>query len=863
VTNDPLIGQVFSHYRILDSIGKGGMGTVYKAEDTKLERTVAIKFLPHVFTNDPEWKQRFIREAKTISSLDHPHICTLHEIDETHDGQLFIVMSCYSGETLRQKLNNGVIPDNEKLVIVRQTAEALLEAHSRGIVHRDINPSNIFITDQGIVKLMDFGLAKLVGQSMLTKAGTTLGTVAYTSPEQLSGEEVDTRTDIWSFGVVLYEIVFNHNPFAGNYQQATMYSIMNDEPIFEIDSEDNLGSNLVPIIRKCLRKNVSDRYQSMEEFFTDLEEVSTLREHPVNITAINQTSEKLQQTTPGKMTLAAVLIIFTSLVVYFFTPLGDTLFEKKQYLAILGFENITGDTRDQILGQGLMAVISARLGDLEDTRELFMVIPASELNNQNITTAEEARKKLGATLALNISLQRQSELLRITLDLIDTKTLRLMDGVELNESSDQIFDLQEKVFSSIIQMLQLNISQSNRGQLAAQETISPGIYEQYLLGTGFLSNYNALENIDSAIVQFAEIIRKDSSYALAYAGLGEAYWRKYDLTKQEVWVDSAITFCNKSVELNSYLAQVRTTLGLVYSGQGEYENAIMQFQEAIKIEPGNEDAYRELASAYSALGDTLNAVENYKKSIALQPDYWAGYNALGRYYFNHGQYDQAAEQYQKVKELIPENVRGYNNLAAAYIYLEQFDLAKSISEQSLQIEPSFGAYSNFGYIYFTEKNYSKSADYFEKALSLNPDDYRMWANLGACYYHMGGESASEKVAFEKALELASIQLSVNPRDNNLIADIADYHQSLGNFSQARLMLNRIPLDEITDTRILGKAAEIYEQLGDREDAIHYMSKALEIGYSLEAVRQNPDLASLIKDPRFIASLGSLDEEIFK
>ncbi len=225
-----MIGQTVSHYRITKQLGAGGMGVVYEAVDTKLDRTVALKFLPPELTRDPDAKARFVQEAKAASTLDHPNVCNIHEIDETDDGQLFIVMACYEGETLRQKIERGPLPLHEAVDITRQIAEGLAKAHEQEIVHRDIKPGNIFLTTDGLVKIVDFGLAKLAGQVKLTQPGTTLGTVAYMSPEQAAGEETDHRGDLWSLGVLLYEMTAGRAPFVGDHQQAVIYAIRNEEP---------------------------------------------------------------------------------------------------------------------------------------------------------------------------------------------------------------------------------------------------------------------------------------------------------------------------------------------------------------------------------------------------------------------------------------------------------------------------------------------------------------------------------------------------------------------------------------------------------------------------------------------------------
>jgi len=270
-----MIGKTISHYKILEKLGGGGMGVVYKALDTKLKRTVALKFLPHELTRDEEAKQRFVQEAQSASALDHPNICTIHEIDETKDDQMFICMACYEGETLKKKIEQGPLKLEDAVEIAIQVAQGLTKAHSKGIAHRDIKPANIFITEDGPVKILDFGLAKLVEQTRITKAGTTMGTAAYMSPEQARGEKVDYRTDIWSLGIVLYEMLAGQLPFKGANWKAVIYSIIKEGPQLIKYLRNDAPVPLQHVVLKMMQKHVEKRYKDMEVLITDLKSIQT------------------------------------------------------------------------------------------------------------------------------------------------------------------------------------------------------------------------------------------------------------------------------------------------------------------------------------------------------------------------------------------------------------------------------------------------------------------------------------------------------------------------------------------------------------------------------------------------------------
>ncbi len=344
-----MIGKTVSHYRILEKLGEGGMGVVYKAEDVNLDRLVALKFLPSQISADNKEKKRFIHEAKAASALDHPNICTVHEIGQTAEGQLFIAMGYYKGRTLKDKIESGLMPIGDAVEVAIQIAEGLKKAHQESIVHRDLKPANVMITDEGSAKIVDFGLAKLKGMSRLTKAGTTIGTVAYMSPEQAMGKEVDQRTDIWSLGVILYEMLTGRLPFGGDYDQAVIYSIINEEPEPLSKACPDASSGLEQIVSQALTKEPAERYQHMDELLKDLKTIAEDLKPSRTKAGLSRGRFLRIKKIYAYAGLAGLLALIALTWLFLFPKRGQVY----DSIAVLPLENLSGDPQQEYFSEGM------------------------------------------------------------------------------------------------------------------------------------------------------------------------------------------------------------------------------------------------------------------------------------------------------------------------------------------------------------------------------------------------------------------------------------------------------------------------------------------------------------------------------
>jgi serine/threonine protein kinase len=417
-----MIGQTISHYKILEKLGEGGMGVVYKAEDTKLKRTVALKFLPNDLTQDIDARERFAAEAQAASGLEHSGICTIYDIDQTSDGELFICMAYYGGETLKTRIERGAMPTAEAVDITTQIAEGLARAHEAGIIHRDIKPSNVVITERGEVKIIDFGLSKLVGEKGLTKSGTTLGTIGYMSPEHVQGEVVDHRADIWALGVIIYEMLAGNSPFHGEYEVATIYSIVNEEPEPITGLRTDVPLELERIVGKCLKKEPAERYQHMEELITDLSPLPKGLESDATDGRPSRKRARAGSIFKKKPVLLGALTglsILTFILLWFLVPSKSLSVDNKS-IAVLPFDNLNPEKDTDYFSAGITEDIRTQLSKIGDM--VVISKAAMQRYKDGKKSPREIASELNVATLLAGSVRRAGDQLRIGCQLIDAET---------------------------------------------------------------------------------------------------------------------------------------------------------------------------------------------------------------------------------------------------------------------------------------------------------------------------------------------------------------------------------------------------------------------------------------------------------
>lgn len=855
--------RITPHFEIREKLGEGGMGVVYSALDQRLNRIVALKFLPPRLAEVQDNLEQLLQEARATSALNHNHIATIYGVEEEGE-DLFLVLEYLPGGTLKTKLQEAAtlgrwLPIGEVLRYAIGAAEGLAYAHRRGIVHLDVKTSNLMLTEESTVKITDFGLAKLIRPRGPTRPGLLMGTAAYMAPEQVQNGEVDARSDVFSFGVTLFELATGRLPFEATDAKAVLSQIISQPAPRLREFRPDAPPALEAVVGRALEKRLENRYQSMDELVADLHtlrEALAREEHnpTIEIERIPPQEKQVRRRWLLAVGLAGVLAAALSIVSppvrrvipdRFRSPPGPT----EKLVAVLPHRNV-GRPEDEPLCVGLVEILTNKLTQLEQFQGAMRVVAASDVLTQPVSSSREARSAFGAALALTVGVRRDKERLTIMVGLVDTKSQVQLAAHTVEHREDDLPFLEDLLLQSVAEMLTVELKPEARQTLARGMTAVPGAYSYYVAGRGYLRRHDRMDHLDNAIAMFQLAVREDPNYALAYAGMAEAFWREYQIKKDSALLERARTHGVHAIHLNDQLAPVQVTMGLIRTSAGQYEDAVRSFRNALQHEPLDVDAHRGLARAYEASGRTEEAEAIYQQAIRLRPNSWASHKDLGVFYFYKDRYRQAEASFRRVIELTPDNYQAYTNLGAANLKLGRNQEAAALFERSLAIRPEAFAYSGLGSVYYFQGRYAEAAVQFEKAKELAPKDPVRWGSLADAYRWAPALSDRAPEAFRKAIELAEGVLATNPKDARLRSNLAIYRSSsgdrAGSLQEIEASLRLAP----EDLYVLFRAALVYEQAGMRERALIALEACLKAGYSIEEIRTAPSLAGLRKEERY-------------
>ena len=868
-----LTGTTVGRFMIRNRVGTGGMGQVYVAEDTTLKRRVAIKRMAPQLRSDPRDLQRFLKEAQRASALNHPNIAAIYDVLE-NEGEVLLVMEYVEGITLRYRFAEA-ISFEQFLDIAIQCAEGLGAAHDQRILHGDIKPENIMLTPAQRVKILDFGVAKsfssadLTGQTASLASMTTAlsGTPAYMAPEVLLQKPYDGRADLFALGLVFYEMLGGKQPFATDSFAGTLARVINADVPSLAELNRTIPTPLVSVVAKLLMKDPEERYASSADLIADLHAIQRGEEIPAGKTGTPK-ENKLDRRRIALVVGAGALMAATALASYrplrtifvssakkitSAAPVLPQTLPQTEVVAVLPFKVVAGNPELTALGQGLVEAIATKMGRLTEARSL-QVIPARNMQEKGLTSLAEVRRQFGANLGLAVTLEQSSDLTTVNYSLLDAQSGRALGSDSITVPTADVFSVEDNVAEGTVRSLQLKLLPEEQSSLRVHGTTQPVAYDHYLRARGYLVDYTRPENVDNAIVMVRESLKLDPNFGMARATLGEAYWRKYSITKQKQWTGLARSECDSAVKLGNAGVAGHMCLGLVNDGTGQYRKSAAEYRRAAQLEPTNESAAIGLALALEHQGAVDEAQAVYQHTVDSHPQSYFAYNALGGFYYRRSEYQKATQMFQRVTDLAPEGYVGYLNLGGTFNDMGQYAEAIEPLKKSIALRPSYGGYANLGNSYFAAHKFADAAAAYEQATKLEPQQYVTWGNLGEAHYYAGKKDEAMQ-AYHKAAELAGERLKVNPRDTDVLSDAAEYYAMLGDRKQALLYLEKSLQYGHSEKELLFTAAEVYDELGETGLALEWLTKAVQAGYSPSKFRDFPAFQNLANNPHYQELVG--------
>ncbi len=863
-----MIGRRVAQYEIRESLGGGGMGVVYKAWDTKLDRFVALKFLPPAVGSDASRRKRFVREAKAASAVEHPNVCTIYEIGETEDGQLFICMAYCEGRSLKEELERRPIDPAEALRIGLQILSGLDRAHAAGVVHRDLKPANVMVAPDGSVKLVDFGLAKVAHEEGLTEVGTSMGTVGYMSPEQVRGEEAGPTSDLWAVGVILWEMLTGRPPFCGSNAASALQAILNDPPKPVGALGARVASEVGVAVAKLLAKDPRDRFQSASETLVALgavpgrpsSESESMLETAVAVPAASGASRRRWRRQRYVFALVAVLAV-SAISVYVMKPAPPSAASR---LAVLPFQNFTGDAAKSYLSDGLAAGLITSLSELQGLQVLSRREAWSQRDRE--LGSIELAHRLGVEILLEGALRQDGDDLVVDVDLLDADGA-VVFSQEYRGSVEKAMELEKQISRRLTDILEIPLNRRERSRLSELPTTSFQAFDLYLRGQQELdrartttsgSSLGDADAAEAAVTLFDQAIRLDPDFALAYAGLSEANWQIGQRDRESEPLIDAREAAERALEIDPDLPAALVAVARLTRSAGNPADAIAGLQTALERHPHPDEAQRELGLSHEAANDLKAAESAFRGATLVGGEDWFNWNALGAFFWRLGRYDEAQTVFERAATLAPAGVvRPLENLATLEVSRGRFDAAIAAFDAIEGPVRSAILASNIGTAYyFSERpgHLEKAGEYYRLAVRLNPRDDDVQRNLADLLLRLGQNDEAHE-HYRTARSLVESQLETDPNSHELRLRRAFYAAKAAECDLVRDVMLRLR-SQLPDTaQNAHRSAYVFALCDLPEEALAELRRAIELGVSPDLIRGEDEFSSLRDSPEFRSLVG--------
>lgn len=833
-------------YRIARFIGAGGMGDVYEAEDTELKGRIAIKIIRSHAVWDERSLERFRREVQLARHVTHGNVCRVFDIGHHRQAReeiVFLTMELVPGETLAARMARiGRIEHQEALAIAMELCAALGAAHQAGVLHRDFKPGNVMLIGSGEkthAVVMDFGVARWLADgnssasTALTEAGI-FGTPAYMSPEQIQSKELSAASDIYSLGLVLYEMATGTRPFRDQSPWGEALQRLTQDPPEPRATVSDLDPAWNRTIMRCLNRDPSRRYSSTHEVSAALQGASAengVRQHP------------------WIAAFAACVILVSSGAIF---ALRSRIFEPslppEKHIAVLPFKFDGADPANQARAYGLSESLTEDLSRLPGLGASTWVVPWRAVRDRLAGDESHAGPSLGANLLVTGELKLSNGRLLLATKIEDASSLKTLRSEVIEVPETGITRMEDKLVERVAAMLRLPAPTAGHQLSQIHDPPAPGAYEFYQEGKGYLQRRTAEDN-DQAIILFERAVKKDPKFALAIASLAIAYEWRYHNTKDIQWLEKARAASSQAMSLDDKLSTAHVASGLVLQDSGDLQGAIRALEQAESLDPANEEVRNLLSVAYDQAGKLLEAETLLKEAVNRSPANWVCYNDLAAFYYRHQQYALAEPLFRAATELAPGNPKAFYNLGGVYAVQGKNKEAEAILLQAIAIKPAAGAYSNLGTVLRAEGRYADSAAMLEKAVELVPNDYRLWQNMGNAYVLAENQEQADK-AYHRAVEEIQRVLALSPHDNQLLQALALNYANLRKKNDAMLALEKLSGPSAQTPDVLFNSALVYELVGERTRALSALQAAVRAGLPETRIQSTSTFDRLRADARY-------------